>query len=271
MHAAALPRGPEHLHHGGLEPLVGVGHDQLHPGQAAAPQGAEEVQPERFRLGTAHRHVKDLAAAVGVHPNGDGDGHRHDPPGLPHLHVGRVQPEVGPIALDRARQEIPHPLVDLGAEPGHPAFADALHAHRADEVVHRARRDAMDVSLLDHRRQRLLRGAARLQERREVRAAPEPRDAQLHGARPGLPVPIPVAVALHQAVRRALTRRGPGQFDHFQLHQPLRGEADHLPQERRVRTFRQHLAKGSLVFGHRGRSEVGVAGPATQPWPGPPR
>jgi hypothetical protein len=110
--------------------------------------------------------------------------------------------------------------------------------------------------LLDHRRQRLLRGPARLQEGREVGAAPQLRDPQLDHADPGLPVALAVAVAPHQSVRAALAMRRAGQFAHLQFHQALRGEADHLAQEGRVGALLQHLAKGDPVVGHRGRSEA---------------
>ena len=118
----------------------------------------------------------------------------------------------------------------------------------------------MDVGFLDHRRQCLLRQPPGLQERREVAAPPELRDPQLHRPGLGLPVPLPIAVPLHQALGAALAVSRAGDPAHLQFHQPLGGEADHLPQEGRIRAFRQHLAKGSLVVGHRGRSKVRVAG-----------
>ena len=213
---------------------MGVGDDQLHAAQAAARQGAEEVEPERLRLRAADRHAEDLAPAVGVHADRDGHRDGDDAPGLADLHVGGVEPEIGPVALDGAGEEVAHPLVDLGAEARDLAAADALHAHGADQVVHRARRDALDVGLLDHRRQRLLGGPAGLQEGGEVGAAPQLGDPQFDGAGPGLPVAVAVAVALHQAVGAALAMGGAGHLAHLQLHQALRGEADHLAQERGV-------------------------------------
>lgn len=47
------------------------------------------------------------------------------------------------------------------------------------------------------------------------------RDPQLDGAHPRLPVAIPVAIALHQAVRAAFAMRGAGHLANFQLHQAL--------------------------------------------------
>jgi hypothetical protein len=98
-------------------------------------------------------------------------------PFCPHLQVGGVDPQVGPVAFQRAVEEGRDPLVDFGAEPGDLALRDAAHAERLDEVVDRARRDALDVGLLDDGGQRLLRQPPRLQEAGEVRALPELRDA----------------------------------------------------------------------------------------------
>ncbi len=110
----------------------------------------------------------------------------------------------------------------------------------------------MHVGFLDHRHQRPLGRPAGLEEAGEVGAAPQLRDAQLDRAGARLPVPLPVAVALHQAVRAALAMAGAGHPADLQLHQPLGRKADHLPQQGGIRPFRQQLAKGSLVLGHRG-------------------
>ena len=97
---------------------MGIGDHQPGPGQAAAGQGAEEVEPEGLRLGGTDCHAQHLAAAIGVHAHRDGDGDRDDPARLPDLHVGGVQPQVGPVALNGAAQEVVHPLIDLGTESG---------------------------------------------------------------------------------------------------------------------------------------------------------
>ena len=49
VHAAALPGGAEHPGDRRLQPLVGVGDDQLDAAQAAAGQALEEARPERSR------------------------------------------------------------------------------------------------------------------------------------------------------------------------------------------------------------------------------
>ena len=56
----------------------------------------------------------------------------------------------------------------------------------------------MNIGFLYYRRQRLLHRAARLQERRKIRARPQAGDLQFHLARAGLPVPLAIAIALRQ-------------------------------------------------------------------------
>ena len=162
-----------------------------------------------------------------------------------------------------AGEEVAHPPVDLGAETRGLAAADALHAHGAHEVVHRARGDALDIGLLDRRRERLLRRSAGHEESREAGAAAELGDAPLDGADAGLPVAVPVAVARHQPIRAAFAMGGAGPLAHFQLHQALRGEADHLAQEGRVGALLLHLPKGDL----HGRPSTGSSPSATEAAP----
>ncbi len=80
--AAALPGGAQHLRHGCLQALMGVGDDELHARRAAPLQNAQEVEPEGLCLGAADGHVEDLAPPVGVDADRDGDRDRDDPPGL---------------------------------------------------------------------------------------------------------------------------------------------------------------------------------------------
>jgi hypothetical protein len=69
MHPAPLPTGAlEHRGHRGDQPAVGVGDDQLHAGQAAVPQRAEELGPERLGLTVPDRVPEHLAPAVGGDP-----------------------------------------------------------------------------------------------------------------------------------------------------------------------------------------------------------
>ncbi len=241
---------------------MGVGDDELHPAQAAAGELAEERDPERLGLRRADVHAENLAPAVGVDAHGDDHRHRDDAPVLTHLQVGRVDPEVGPVSFERTLEERRHPLVDLGAEPANLALRHAAHPERLHEVVDRARRDAVDVGLLDDGRQRFLRHAPRLEEAGEVAAPAQLRDAQLHRSRACLPDPVAVAVTLDQPVRALLAPVGAGQAAHLQFHQPLGGKADHLPKHVSIGGLLDQAAQGHRLVGHRGSPvQVGVSNP----------
>ena len=198
MNPAALPRRLEDAGDGGLDAAVGVGDDQLDPGQAAALELAQELDPEGLGLRRADVHAQHLAPAVGVDGHRDGDGDRDDAPVLADLHVGGVEPQIRPVAFDRAAQERLHAVVDVFAQPADLALGDAGHPHGLDQIVDRARRDALDVGLLDHCGERLLRQPARLQETGKLGALAQLRDAQFNGAGACFPIALAVAVALDQ-------------------------------------------------------------------------
>ena len=104
---------------------------------------------------------------------------------------------------------------------------------------------------LDHRRERLLRHPARLQEAWEVAAFSQFGDAQLDRAGAGRPIALAVAVALRQPLGALLAIAGAGHAADLQLHQPLGGKADHLAQQIGVgRLLDQALQVHDLV-GHR--------------------
>ena len=139
---------------------MGIGDHQLDPAQPAPREAAQELGPERLGLGGADLHAQHLA----------------------HPQVSGVDPQIGPVALDGALQEGLHPLIDLGAQARDLARGDAAHAHSLHQAIDRARRDALHVGFLDHRRERLLGRMARLQEEWEVAARAQLRDAQRHRA-----------------------------------------------------------------------------------------
>jgi hypothetical protein len=240
---------------------VGVGYDQLHAPKAPPCELAQELGPDRLGLGSAYVQTQNLAPPVGVHPDGDDDGDRDDPPAAPDLEVGGVDPQVGPIAFERAVQERLHLAVDLLAQAAHLALGDARHAHGLDEVIDRPRRDALNIGLLDHRRQRLLGHAPGFQKAREVAALPELRDAQFD--RPGarLPVPVTISVALRPPRRVLLAIGRAGHSTDLQFHQPFGRKANHLAQKVRVRGLLDEVAQVRHVGGHRwsSRSRVGVS------------
>jgi len=82
----------------------------------------------------------------------------------------------------------------------------------------------MDVSFLDHRCQRLLCRAARLQEAREVTALPELGDRQLDPTCTRVPAPLAVAIAVVETLRAG---RAGLRLD-LQIHHALGGKRRHL-------------------------------------------
>ena len=153
---------------------------------------------------------------------------RDDATAPAHLQIGRVEPDIGPVAFDRAAEEGFDLLVDLLAQPADLALGDAVQAHRLNEVVDRAGRDALDVGLLHDRRDGLLRHPPRLEKAREIAALAQLGNAQLHRSGARLPVAVAVAVALSQAIGRTFAMRRARAALNIQLHQPLGREADHL-------------------------------------------
>jgi hypothetical protein len=231
VNPAALPGGVENLGSSGLQTFMRVRDHERNAAQPAPHERAQEGGPKGFGLGRPDCQAENFPATVGVDTNRDYHGHRDDPAGLADLHVGRVDPEVRPVALDRTVEKGPHSRVDLGTEPRDLALADARHPHRLDQLVDAAGRDALHVSFLDHRRERLLGGAPRFEEAREVRALAELGDLQLDRTGPRLPRPVSKAVALVGPRWRAFAVAGAAQALDLQRHQPLGDEADHLAQE----------------------------------------
>ena len=227
-----------------------VGDDEPDAAQPSSCELTKELCPERLGFRRSDVHAEHFPPAVTVDAHGDDDGHGDDPAVLADLHVGGVDPQVGPLALDGAVKEGFDPLVDLLAEAADLALRDPAHAHRLDQVVHRAGRDALDVGLLDDSRQRLLGHPPRLQEAGEGAALAELGDAKLDGTGPRLPVPVAVAVALGQPQRALLAMRRSRQRTDLQLHQTLGGKADHLAQDIRVRGLLHGGAKDHHLIGH---------------------
>ena len=223
-----------------------------------------------------------FAPPVGVHGHRDYGRHGDDAPALADLQIGGVEPQVGPLALQGAPQKGPDPLVDgepwvaigpramASAELGDGGLRDPAHAHRLDEVVDLARRDAGDPSLLDDGHQRLLDGLSRLQEPWEVGAGPELGDLEAQRPEPRLQRPVAGAVAPGRAVAGALVAPG---ADHALDVPPLRSDHDDLEhalgeaaEKVLVAALREQLGQRWSVVGHRDRPQgLGEAANSTLP------
>src|SRR5205823_1891225 len=125
---------------------------------------AQERAPERLGLGGADIEAENLTPAVAIDSDRDDDINRHDAPVLPHLHVGRIDPQIRPVSLDRPLQERVDAAVDLLAQPAHLALEMRLIPIALHQLVDRAGRDTLHVDLLHYCGERLFGHATRLQE-----------------------------------------------------------------------------------------------------------
>jgi collagen type II alpha len=211
---------------------VGVGDDQLHPGQAAGDQPAQKRQPPGAVLGGGDIQAEDLPVPVGVDPGRDQRVHVHHPPGLAHLHRERVHPH------ERVRPLIQGALAeraDLGVEVGgHLADLRAgqrLHPELFGEPLHPPRADPEQVGGGHHGDQGLLGPAAVSQQPvGKERALPQLGHRELDGPRAGVPLPSPVAVAPVRPLLAALTPTGAADLVGLGGHHRVRQRGDHLAQ-----------------------------------------
>jgi hypothetical protein len=176
----------QHPRDSSLEPFVRVRDHQLDAAQAAPGESTQKIDPEDLGLRGADCQAQDLAPAVVVHGNRDNYRNRYDAPILAHLQVSCVEPQIGPVAFQRAVKKRRDLLVDLGAQWADLAFGDAGHAHRLHQIVDRTGRDAVHVRLLHDRGQSLLGQATWFEKRREIAAAAGI-ETKLAFGRPGSP------------------------------------------------------------------------------------
>ncbi len=251
VNATALVRRVEHPPRGSPQPLVVIGDHQLHAAQATVGERAQEVGPERFCFGWTGGDAENFALAVLVHSYRYYHGAADDPPALAHFHVGRVEPEIGPGAFERPGEECIHSLVDFDTKATDLALRHAASAHRLHQIVYGARRDPVDVSLLDHRHQRLLSSPSRLQEAGQVAPLSQPRNFQRDPPGTSVPVAVPVTVPLNLPQGRANALPGTGSRLNLHFHDPLGREGQHLAHEIAIGLLLNQLNQRHSVVGHR--------------------
>jgi hypothetical protein len=157
-----------------------------------------------------------------------------------------------PLPLNRSVEERVDSLVDLCAEPADLALGDPGHAHGLDQFVHGTGRDALHIRFLDHRRERLLGGSARLQERWEVATLTQLRDLHVHGAGADIPEPLAIAVAAILAFGAAFTVGGGADVLDVHVHHALHDVLDHFSQKIGIRPHFQELGQCNARLGHHG-------------------
>lgn len=86
---------------------MGFRDHKLVAAQAKPGELAKERGPMRLGFRRAHVHAEHLEPAVAVDADCYDDGHRDDASVPANLHVGRVDPEIGPLALDQRSRNAP--------------------------------------------------------------------------------------------------------------------------------------------------------------------
>jgi hypothetical protein len=221
-----------------------------HAGQAPGDQAAQECQPPGPVLAAGHVDAEDLPMPAGVHPGRDQAVHVHRPAAIADLLGQGVDPDEGVRPpVQRAGPEPLHELVQLGRHRADLRLAQPGHPQRGRGPLHPPGRHAQQAGRGHDLRQRPLRAAAVLQERREVTAVPQLRDRQPDGAGPGAPLPVPVAVAGVDPARADFAVAGAARYLDLGVHHLLGKRPDHLPQH--VRRRRHHrLLEGPARNGH---------------------
>jgi len=116
---------PEDLGDRVLQPLVGVGDDQLHADQAARDQALDELRPERLGLGSADVEADDLATPRVVHAVGDDHALALHAAAVADLLDLGVEEQIDVAALQRPRAERLDLLIQPSADAADLAAANA--------------------------------------------------------------------------------------------------------------------------------------------------
>ena len=83
---------------------MGIRDDQIDVSETALDQALEEGRPEGLGLRRTNAEADDLTPAVGVGGDGDYRRYRDDAAAFADLEVCGIEPEIGPIALERPKQ-----------------------------------------------------------------------------------------------------------------------------------------------------------------------
>src|SRR5882672_1531600 len=80
---------------------MGIRDDELDAAQTAPGKFAQKVGPEGLGLRRADRQAQHLAPAIAIDADRDDHRDRDDVAVAARLHIGRIQPDIGPLALER--------------------------------------------------------------------------------------------------------------------------------------------------------------------------
>jgi hypothetical protein len=207
-------------------------------------QAAHEGEPSGAVLGGNHVEAERLAEAVPVDADGVHDADVDGAAALAALDHQRVESDVRVRrAVERPGTEVLNDLVEALRQPRDLALRHPLDPELLHQLLDPPGRDTGQVGIRDHRHERLLRPAPRLQQPvREVRTLAQLRQRELDRADPCVPVALAVAVAAVDPLRRALAVAGAADSIGVCAHQRLRELLDHRPQQIRM-SFLQLLAQ----------------------------
>src|SRR5207302_1380142 len=95
---------------------MGIRDDELDAAQTAPGELAQEVGPEGLGFRRADRQAQHLAPAIAIDADRDDHRDRDDVAVAARLHIGRIQPDIGPLAFERTVEEGGDLAVDLAAQ-----------------------------------------------------------------------------------------------------------------------------------------------------------
>ena len=167
VNAAPLPGGRQHLRDGGLDAFMSIRKTtKLDPTQAPPRELAAERAVQKVSASDGPISMPSTSRRPSLLTPTRQQSRRRRRSGLAHepSHRWRRSTDTASPPSIGTCEEGFHPLVDLLAEPRDLALGYAAHAERLDEIIDRARRDPLDVGLLNHGGEGFLRHPPRLQE-----------------------------------------------------------------------------------------------------------
>lgn len=215
-------------------------------------EAAKEFGPEGLGLGRTGAQPDNLSSPVGVDRDGEYRGHAHDAPALPDLQVGRIELDIGPVAGERAVEELADTLVDVFTKLQDGTLRDAGEPHGLDEFVDPARRHPTDPGFLDDGDERLLRCPPGLEEAREVGTLLQLQHPQVQRAEPGIERAVAVAVAVRRPPLGALMAAGADHALDIGLYDQLQNRLRDGAEEIILVVLLKQLGEAHGGLGHRG-------------------
>ena len=187
MHPAQLEiRAGKKLVDGRAQPAIAVGDDQLDASKPAPDQRVQKLAPVPARFGSHDRDAQNVPAAVLVDPHGHRHGAVADAVADMRFHVGRVEVDDRPVALQLRFHVLLHALADALAHPADRALGNAAGHEDPGDPVHPPRRYPADPCLPEDRDQLALEPLPTLEEGRIVGPLAKCRDLQDDFPRDGL-------------------------------------------------------------------------------------